>query len=361
LTHEVEDALNRDDYRTACLKADEGLARFPEERNLLKLKALADRQRQLEERKQFIDEQLAVARKHLLEAATKNCKRSWKRRSPKSEPSRASNPCWRLSERTCNGNARSGRKSEVPAESQGIPAQPAFDDAVHTLEAMAKEMDNDAEIQDLLTRARTEKAGRGAGRSLGAPNRSRFSTWRVNILQEALRKSPQEGELNEQLPQCAGFEPIHLNVAGEAKKLEEARQYDQALTKWESRFVPLIGTTPASRTPSSGVRGLRDRAHTDARQGWIEGIRSFAQHLRLPAGLDAARAEQSRNSVGFRPDGTARESRSWRATRTKAQKPAGGGRKSFANQQWEVGAEIMLRAHQLAPGISSSGTKPSAN
>jgi hypothetical protein len=55
LTHEVEEALNTDDYRTASRKADEGLARFPNDRTLLKLKGLADRQRQIEERKQLVD------------------------------------------------------------------------------------------------------------------------------------------------------------------------------------------------------------------------------------------------------------------------------------------------------------------
>jgi len=59
---------------------------------------------------------------------------------------------------------------------------------VHTLEAMAKEMDNDAEIQDLLTRARTEKAAAVAGRSLARPQESVLDL-RVNILQEALRRA----------------------------------------------------------------------------------------------------------------------------------------------------------------------------
>ena len=62
LTQEVDAALNRDDYRTALEKADEGLARFPEDRNLLRLKAMADRQCQADERRKFVDEQLAAAR-----------------------------------------------------------------------------------------------------------------------------------------------------------------------------------------------------------------------------------------------------------------------------------------------------------
>src|SRR5207302_11279843 len=62
ITHQIEEALNRDDYVAACQKADEGLQRFPEERTLSKLKSLAEKQRHLAGRKQFVDEQLNYAR-----------------------------------------------------------------------------------------------------------------------------------------------------------------------------------------------------------------------------------------------------------------------------------------------------------
>jgi|GEM_PF-2606853 len=62
---EIEEALNRDDYVNAGVKATEALRRFPEERNLLKLLAVADKQRELAARRQFIEEQLAAAGKLL--------------------------------------------------------------------------------------------------------------------------------------------------------------------------------------------------------------------------------------------------------------------------------------------------------
>jgi eukaryotic-like serine/threonine-protein kinase len=58
---EIEYALNRGDYRSAGEKTNEALARFPEDRNLLQLKALADRQRLRRENKQFDDEQSDAA------------------------------------------------------------------------------------------------------------------------------------------------------------------------------------------------------------------------------------------------------------------------------------------------------------
>jgi eukaryotic-like serine/threonine-protein kinase len=65
LVHEIEEALDRDDFRTASEKADEAAARFPEDRNLTKLRNLAERQRQLAERRRLVDEELAAGREWL--------------------------------------------------------------------------------------------------------------------------------------------------------------------------------------------------------------------------------------------------------------------------------------------------------
>ena len=61
LVREIEDALKRDDYRSACEKANAALGRFPEDRNLLQLKALVDRQRLRRENKLFDNQQFAAA------------------------------------------------------------------------------------------------------------------------------------------------------------------------------------------------------------------------------------------------------------------------------------------------------------
>ena len=67
LTRAIEEALNGDDFQSAIQKADEALSRFPDDRTLLKLKSLADRQRQFEERKQLV-ERLIVESRLLLQA-----------------------------------------------------------------------------------------------------------------------------------------------------------------------------------------------------------------------------------------------------------------------------------------------------
>ncbi len=62
LNSEIQDALDGEDYLTAIRKAEEGLARFPQERSLVNLKARAEDHLQLEERKRDAKTELAVTR-----------------------------------------------------------------------------------------------------------------------------------------------------------------------------------------------------------------------------------------------------------------------------------------------------------
>ena len=346
LTHEVEDALNRDDYRTACQKADEGLARFPDERNLLKLKALADRQRQVEERKQFIDEQLAGARKLMQEGRNEELQQNLEKAIAQIGPEPRLQSLLAVVRENVQRDRMEQRKTEGLQSARNSISDQAFDAAIQTLETLLNEIPDDIEIKSLLTKARTEKASAVQGALWRAQQESVLDL-RVNILEEALRKSPQEGELKDQLHSVRDLNQFIAAVAAEAKSLEVARQYDQALKKWEAvrsayRHYPDLENT------IKRIRGLRDRAHTDARQNWIDSIQislnscDFQQASNL---LEQALIEfpwdsdlmelQEKAEVGTR-------------LRAKAQKMLAEGRKSFANQQWEPGAEIMVRAYQLA-------------
>ena len=60
---EIEELLNRDEYAAACNKAEEALQSFPQDLGLLKLKGFAEKQRDAWSRHQFIEAQMASARK----------------------------------------------------------------------------------------------------------------------------------------------------------------------------------------------------------------------------------------------------------------------------------------------------------
>ncbi|HYL12311.1 MAG TPA: protein kinase [Terriglobales bacterium] len=67
LSVEIEEALNANDYAVACAKAAEGLERFPNERGLLKLKAIADKEREASEKRMYVERQVSLARRLLEE------------------------------------------------------------------------------------------------------------------------------------------------------------------------------------------------------------------------------------------------------------------------------------------------------
>ncbi|HXY06684.1 MAG TPA: protein kinase [Terriglobales bacterium] len=65
LNEEIVDALNSDDFALACSKATEGLLIFPQDRSLLKLKNLAEKQREAREKRAYVEGQIACARQLL--------------------------------------------------------------------------------------------------------------------------------------------------------------------------------------------------------------------------------------------------------------------------------------------------------
>jgi len=64
---EVQEALNHNDYKAACERAEKGLKKFPDDRGLIKLKALADKEREAHEKRTYIEDRISTARRLLEE------------------------------------------------------------------------------------------------------------------------------------------------------------------------------------------------------------------------------------------------------------------------------------------------------
>ena len=346
LVREVEDALNKDDYRTACTKADEGLARFPEDRNLLKLKTLADRQRQVEERKRFVDEQLTMARVLLQAGRNEELHEQLENAIAQigAEP-RLESLLADVGENL--KQERLGRtKTEGLRQARQSLDNHAVHDAIQTLERLAKEVGDDLEVRDLLARARSEQAEAVQDALVRAEQEADLDR-RMKILKDALQKSPQDARLKEQLNNVGNLRQVIAEIGAEARQLEESRHYDRALAKWDT-VRTVYPQYPDLKSTIARVRGLRDRAQTDARQNWIDRIASL---------LSACDYEQASALVGqatqafpWDTDLMELQEKTEAAVRqrAKAQKMLAEGRKLFANQQWEAGAQMTMRAYQLA-------------
>ncbi len=347
LTHEVEEALNHDDYISACQKADEGLARFPDDRNLLKLKGLADRQRQIEERKQLVERIMAESRVLLQEGRHEELKDKLENALTQLGPeARLQSLLGVVSERLVREQAERLRSERLQQARHSLHDR-SFDDAIQILESQSSEMGDDPEVQDLLARARAEQTELVQG-ALSRAEQETVLDLRVNILEEALRMSPRDGRVKEQLHQARNLNQVITKIVSEAKRLEEERQYDQALAKWET-VSAVYQHYPDLKNIIKRIRDMRDHALTSAKQSWINRI----EHALSICDYDQAMALLGPAAQAFPWDNDLMalqdQAENGARQRAKAQKLLVEGRKSFANQQWDAGSQLMVRAFQAAP------------
>jgi eukaryotic-like serine/threonine-protein kinase len=67
LSGDIEEALNCNDYAGACAKATEAVVKFPNDRGLIKLKALAEKEREAAEKRMYVESHVSLARRLLEE------------------------------------------------------------------------------------------------------------------------------------------------------------------------------------------------------------------------------------------------------------------------------------------------------
>jgi hypothetical protein len=158
INQQIEESLDRDDFVTAGQTIDRGLLKFPEDRTLLKLKVLAEKQRQVSERKQFIDEQLAQARAllqagrseevvGLLEAALQRVG---------SDPHLQSLQV--IVRETVERERAEKRKGKLLQRAKECLRRKEFPEAISTLEAATAEFQHDGDLEELLQFAQEEAA-----------------------------------------------------------------------------------------------------------------------------------------------------------------------------------------------------------
>lgn len=245
ISRDIEDALNRDDYRGACLKADEGLARFPEERTLLKLKALADRQRQIEERKQFIDEQLAIARKLLQESRNEELLQTLEAALAKIGPEPRLQSLLTIVRENVQRERMERRKAEFLQKAKESLRTKEYDSAVRTLESARAELKNEPEIEDLLQFVKEEAAAdrhrriaeAAAEKVHGLVAEQKYDE-AIRLLETTLREAPDEElriVLAETRRAAADYQQKLEAAVRSAEKLLQARKPNEALKLLESQ------------------------------------------------------------------------------------------------------------------------------
>ena len=348
LAHEVEEALNRDDYRTACSKIDQGLTRFPEDRNLLKLKSLADRQRQIEERRQLIDALMAESRNLLQTGRHEELRDKLERALAQLGPDARLESLLGVVKERLHREAMERIRAQRLADARSFIEDRSYDHAIRTLEAAISESGDDEEVRQLLSRARAEQT-EAVTSALAQAEQESVLARRVEILEDALNMSPQEMRVREALHQARNLNQVISKIAVEAQRLEEERKYDQALAKWET-VSAVYQHYPRLKEIVKRLHDLRDHAQASAHQGWIDKVERA-----LSAGefdQAAAIAIKAGEEFPWDTDLMALQERAENGARSRAKalKLLAEGRIALSRQQWDAGSQAIVRAFQAAPG-----------
>jgi hypothetical protein len=306
LNADIQEALNRDDYRTACAKAEAAAQRFPADNGLLKLQALAERQKQAGEKRQFIEDHISRARKLLETGRTEQaldiletaCQRF------RSEPALLS--LVTVVRENLEQQRAESRKQEYVHRAKEALRRKDFDDAISILEAASAELNAPAEIEDLLQFVKDESATQSrrhvldvsaqeVHRLVSAEEYEQAIAFLKGILQEV---SDEELEilLADAQRQLSEFHRRVNEAIATAERLLQGERFVEAVRYLESRV--------SSCGKSAEFRVVLERARHE--QERISAIASAVQRARMALSSQdfaaaAATVEECKASVGDHP------------------------------------------------------------
>lgn len=283
LTAEVQEALNRDDYELACAKAEEAIQRFPSDRALLKLQALAERQRLAGEKRKFIDEKISQARKlleareteqalHLLEAA--------RNRFP-TEAALLS--LLTVVRENLERERIEARKTEYIQRAKDALRRKEYDEAAGILETARAEL-NAPEIDDLLQFVKDEAAANTRRRAVDAAAQEAHRLISEKQYQDAINFL--KGVL-----QDVSDEELEILLADAQRQLEESDRRIADAIETAKRLLRVDRVTEA-------LRFLESQTETCARSAEFQEMLELARREQRRVQVVSAAAEDARAALG---------------------------------------------------------------
>jgi serine/threonine protein kinase len=222
----------------------------------------------------------------------------------------------------------------------------SYDDAIRILEELAEESDEDLEIKKVLDRARSERADTVQSVLRRVEEEPDLNQSKV-ILRSALLKLPAEKKFEEKLMQVDHYDQVVSKAISEARRLEEAGQYELALAKWEMVQV-LHPRHPDLKSAPKRIRAFQERTREASKQTWIDQIE---RSLSMSEYSDAAGlVEVSLRDFPWDQELMELQDRTEAAIRqrSKAQRILEKAQKFLSRQKWEAAGETFARASQVA-------------
>jgi eukaryotic-like serine/threonine-protein kinase len=293
INRQIEDALNRDDYLTACQKADEGLQSFPEERTLLKLKTIAEKQRQIADRKKFVDQQLANARTLLEQGRSEELLSVLEAALKETGPEPRLQSLFLMARDNVQHERIERRKAEYLQKAKDALRQKSYDEAINILQTARAELEDAAEIVDLLQFAKEEAIAEQRRHKVEVVGQKAndFIVWQeyeqaIKLLEATLQEVPDE-ELRIILAEARraflDYQKKLETTLSTAKKLLQTHKAAEA--------VRLLESHSAIFTRSPAFQELLEAAHRDSeRFRKIEEVIAKANQALQKENYAAARA-----------------------------------------------------------------------
>lgn len=157
LTSEIEDALDRDDYDTACAKADEGLQSYPDDHGLKKLKAVAEKQRAARDKRKYVEEKISAAQKLLEEKKSQLAIACLQQALEKYPNEMALQSMLKLVSDSLERERQEQKKAEILQKAKDTIRRRHYKEAILLLEAARKETPS-SDFDDLLQFAEEKAA-----------------------------------------------------------------------------------------------------------------------------------------------------------------------------------------------------------
>ncbi|HEY6338966.1 MAG TPA: protein kinase [Candidatus Sulfotelmatobacter sp.] len=220
LYRHIEQAMVQEDYATAAARAEEGLRRFPQEPNLIKLKGLAQTQQARVEQRRFAREQFAAA----------------------------------------SSLADSGQLPQALAMLDRALQKIPGNNELETLRSMLRDRAATEDAERRYAAARVQEELEALDRELSAePNPAK----RVQLAEEAARSSPDNPEIQQRLEHLYRMRAQIREAIDQARGLEIGGHLSEAVAEWQAlrRSYPRV---PEFESEIRRLEGLLGRTHTAA-------------------------------------------------------------------------------------------------
>ncbi|MCI0353774.1 MAG: protein kinase [Acidobacteria bacterium] len=307
VTGEIQDLLNKDNYVAASEKAEAALQKFASDPGLLKLKALADKQRETTEKRKFVEEQVGAANKLVAEGKAAEALAVLEKAVQKMPGERRLTSLLAVVRDSAEREQTEQRKNLYIHQAKEAIAKKDYAEAVRVLEEATEELEGSAEINDLLQFAKDEAATRAKRKTIdaAAEEAQRLISegeyeGAVSLLESTMKQTPDEElrvVLTEAKRHVEDFKRKVDAAISRAQRLLETRKIDDA--------VKFLEGQPKAFARSSAFTGLLEKARADQDQmkgvaGAIEKARAAAQKNDFAAALNIV--EACRKTYGETPE-----------------------------------------------------------